>query len=95
MRALMWKYRDLPMDLAAASLVAVAERDGVNKVFTIDQRGFGVYRPAKLGRLWQRTASRTSACRPARSTAAAIRSLRIAYPYCRLRDVSPPASCRP
>lgn len=50
MRALMRKYRDLPMDLADASLVAVAERDGVNKVFTLDHRDFSVYRPAKLGR---------------------------------------------
>jgi predicted nucleic acid-binding protein len=50
MRALMRKYRDLPMDLADASLVAVAERDGVNKVFTLDQRDFEVYRPAKLRR---------------------------------------------
>jgi len=50
MRALMRKYRDLPMDLADASLVAVAERDGVNKVFTLDRRDFAVYRPAKLGR---------------------------------------------
>ena len=50
MRALMWKYRDLPMDLADASLVVVAERDGVNKVFTLDRRDFDVYRPAKLGR---------------------------------------------
>jgi hypothetical protein len=50
MRTLMRKYRDLPMDLADASLVAVAERDGVNKVFTLDQRDFGVYRPARLGR---------------------------------------------
>ena len=36
--------------LADASLVAVAERDGINKVFTLDHRDFGVYRPAKLGR---------------------------------------------
>jgi uncharacterized protein len=50
MRALMRKYRDLPMDLADASLVAVAERDGINKVFTLSHRDFGVYRPAKLGR---------------------------------------------
>jgi predicted nucleic acid-binding protein len=50
MRALMRKYRDLPMDLADASLVAVAERDGLNRVFTLDHRGFEVYRPAKLGR---------------------------------------------
>jgi predicted nucleic acid-binding protein len=38
------------MDLADASLVAVAERDGVNQVFTLDQRDFGVYRTARLGR---------------------------------------------
>jgi predicted nucleic acid-binding protein len=50
MRALMRKYRDLPMDLADASLVAVAERDGVNRVFTLDHRDFSVYRPARLGR---------------------------------------------
>jgi predicted nucleic acid-binding protein len=50
MRTLMRKYRDLPMDLADASLVAVAERDGVNQVFTLDQRDFGVYRTARLGR---------------------------------------------
>ena len=50
MRALMRKYRDLPMDLADASLVAVAERDGVNRVFTLHRRDFGLYRPAKLGR---------------------------------------------
>ena len=52
LRALMRKYRDLPMDLADASLVTVAERDGVNKVFTLDNRDFGVYRPAKLGRFF-------------------------------------------
>ena len=50
MRALMRKYRDLPMDLADASLVAVAERDGVNKVFTLDRRDFSVYRLARGGR---------------------------------------------
>ena len=46
----MRKYRDLPMDLADATLVAVAERDGINRVFTLDHRDFAVYRPAKLGR---------------------------------------------
>ena len=50
MRALMRKYRDLPMDLADASLVAVAEREGISKVFTLDRRDFGVYRLAKGGR---------------------------------------------
>lgn len=45
MRALMEKYRDLPMDLADAALVRVAERDGQTRIFTLDRRHFGVYRP--------------------------------------------------
>lgn len=44
MRELMGKYRDLPMDLADASLVRVAERDGIATVFTVDRRDFSVYR---------------------------------------------------
>ena len=40
---LMEKYRDLPMDLAAASLVAVAEERGTDRVFTLDG-DFRVYR---------------------------------------------------
>lgn len=50
MRDLMKKYRDLPMDLADAALVAVAEREKIRRVFTLDCRDFEVYRPAKLGR---------------------------------------------
>jgi uncharacterized protein len=50
MRALMRKYRDLPMDVAAAALVTVAEREGITRVFTLDRRDFEVYRPAKIGR---------------------------------------------
>lgn len=50
MRQLMQKYRDLPMDLADASLVRVAEREGIRRIFTIDRRDFAVYRPAKIGR---------------------------------------------
>jgi uncharacterized protein len=50
MRELMRKYRDLPMDLADAALVAVAEREGITRVFTLDRRDFEVYRPAKIGR---------------------------------------------
>jgi predicted nucleic acid-binding protein len=42
-RALMGKYRDTPMDLADASLVAVAEALDVARVFTLD-RDFQVYR---------------------------------------------------
>jgi predicted nucleic acid-binding protein len=44
MRALMKKYRDLPMDLADAALVRVAERDGVSTVITIDRGDFASYR---------------------------------------------------
>ena len=50
MRELMRKYRDLPMDLADAALVRVAERDKVSRVFTLDRRHFRVYRPAGFKR---------------------------------------------
>ena len=50
MRELMRKYRDLPMDVADAALVTVAEREGISRVFTLDRRDFEVYRPAKIGR---------------------------------------------
>ena len=50
MRELMKKYKDLPMDLADAALVAVSEREKIRRIFTLDRRDFGVYRPAKLGR---------------------------------------------
>lgn len=50
MRDLMRKYRDLPMDLADAALVAVAEREKVRRIFTLDRRDFEIYRPAKLNR---------------------------------------------
>jgi predicted nucleic acid-binding protein len=43
-RELMEKYADLPMDLADAALVRVAERDGVRTVLTVDRRDFNVYR---------------------------------------------------
>jgi hypothetical protein len=46
LRALMAKYRDLPMDLADASLVHVADRDGYRRIFTLDRRDFEIYRLA-------------------------------------------------
>jgi hypothetical protein len=49
-RELMWKYRDLPMDLADAALVRAAEREGLRRVFTIDRQDFEIYRPHRLGR---------------------------------------------
>jgi len=42
-RALMSKYRDTPMDLADASLVAVAEALDLARVFTLDS-DFQIYR---------------------------------------------------
>lgn len=50
MRELMWQYRDLPMDLADAALVRVAEREGLRRIFTIDRQDFEIYRPYRLGR---------------------------------------------
>jgi predicted nucleic acid-binding protein len=46
MRTLMTKYKDLPMDLADAALVAVAERQGLDRIFTVDRKDFAVYRIA-------------------------------------------------
>ncbi len=42
-RDLMRQYRDLPMDLADASLVAVADKENILTIFTLD-RDFRVYR---------------------------------------------------
>jgi predicted nucleic acid-binding protein len=44
MSALMEQYRQLPMDLADASLVALAEELGSGRILSTDQRDFGVYR---------------------------------------------------
>jgi predicted nucleic acid-binding protein len=43
--ALMEKYRDVPIDLADASLVALAEERHLTRIFTLDSR-FAVYRIA-------------------------------------------------
>jgi uncharacterized protein len=50
MSELMRKYRNLPMDLADAALVRVAERERIRRVFTVDRNDFEVYRPYRLGR---------------------------------------------
>ena len=50
MRELMEKYRDLPMDLADAALVRVAERDALTQIFTLDRRHFSLYRPGRRRR---------------------------------------------
>ena len=41
---LMKKYQDVPMDYADATLVALCEELNSNTVFTLDRRGFVVYR---------------------------------------------------
>lgn len=46
---LMAKYADLPMDLADATLVALAEERGQRRMFTLDS-DFEVYRPHGRGR---------------------------------------------
>jgi uncharacterized protein len=44
MRKLLSKYKQLPMDLADASLVLLAEHLGHGRILTTDQRDFGAYR---------------------------------------------------
>jgi len=44
--ALMWRYRDRPMDFADATLVYLAERESLSVVFTTDQIDFETYRIA-------------------------------------------------
>ncbi|MEK6651408.1 MAG: PIN domain-containing protein [Nitrospirota bacterium] len=45
-RELMKQYHDLPMDFADASLVAVADAENINTIFTLD-KDFKVYRIKK------------------------------------------------
>lgn len=42
--SLMERYRNVPMDYADATLVALGEELGADRVFTLDHRGFSVYR---------------------------------------------------
>lgn len=42
--ALMRRYQDVPMDYADATLVALAEELRANQVFTLDRKGFSIYR---------------------------------------------------
>jgi len=41
------KYRDIRIQLADAALVHLATRDGLDTIFTLDQRDFSVYRLPK------------------------------------------------
>ena len=43
-RSLMEKYRDLPMDLADASLVVAATERNDGRILSTDMRDFGIYR---------------------------------------------------
>ncbi|MCL4535981.1 MAG: PIN domain-containing protein [Nitrospirae bacterium] len=43
-RRLMKKYHDLPMDLADATLVAVAEAENISTIFTLDHKDFRIYK---------------------------------------------------
>jgi uncharacterized protein len=47
MAEIMKKYADMRPELADVSLVYLAQRDGFEVVFTLDQRDFSVYRGAK------------------------------------------------
>jgi len=42
--SVMKKYHDIRIQLADAALVHIATRDGLDTVFTLDQRDFSVYR---------------------------------------------------
>jgi predicted nucleic acid-binding protein len=50
--ALIEKYRNLDLGLSDASVVAVAERAGTNRILTVDRRNFRVMRSAR-GRPFQ------------------------------------------
>ena len=45
---LMKKYRNLPMDLADAALVCVAEREKLRSLFTLDLHDFRLYPPSHV-----------------------------------------------
>jgi predicted nucleic acid-binding protein len=49
-RDLMRQFRNLPMDLADASLVVAADVLGVDRVFTLDHRDFSAYRFRRTGK---------------------------------------------
>ena len=49
MKALMQKYRDLPMDFADAALVRVAERERITRILTLD-RHFRLYQLPRRAR---------------------------------------------
>ena len=42
------QYNDLPLGTVDASVIAAAERRGVNEIATVDRRHFSVVRPAHV-----------------------------------------------
>lgn len=44
LHALMFRYADLPMDFADATLVYLANRESLNTILTVDQAHFVTYR---------------------------------------------------
>jgi predicted nucleic acid-binding protein len=45
--AILARYKDLGIQLADASLVQIANREGIETIFTLDRRDFGVLRLAR------------------------------------------------
>lgn len=37
-------YKDIPMDFADATLVTLAEETGINEIFTLDIKGFNIFK---------------------------------------------------
>ncbi len=50
LKALMDRYRDRPMNFADATLVRLAEREGLSTIFTVDHDDFETYRIGGRGR---------------------------------------------
>ena len=50
----MEKYKDVPMDFADSTLVALGEEMEITEIFTLDVKGFSAYRMhgKKAFRLW-------------------------------------------
>jgi predicted nucleic acid-binding protein len=49
LQRLMEKYKDVPMDMADAALVRVAEREGIRRVLTLELHRFSTYQLSRKG----------------------------------------------
>ncbi len=45
MQTIMTKYQDAELDYTDTSIMAIAERLNITRIFTFDRRDFGIYRP--------------------------------------------------